>query len=89
MKRILIVIVLVFSMSGVALGIYGEDSEPSSEDKPYMEDRESPNSITDPEIRTTMSESEEVIRGDENDSSEEDRIEKNEEDEEGFKNLEE
>ena len=88
MKKVLIAVILVFLTSAIALGMYEEDSEPSSEDKPYTRDKESPSSITDPEIRTTMSESEEVIRGDENNPPEEDSIEKNEEDKEGFKNLE-
>jgi len=88
MKKVFIVILLVVFSSSVAWGMYGVDTEPSSEGKPYTRDQESPSSITDPEIHTTMPESLEIMRGDENNPSSEDYIEKNLEDKTGFKNLE-
>lgn len=87
MKTFLMICFISLSFTAVCFGMYGEDSEPSSKDSDYMRDRESPSSITTPEIETTMPESLEVMRGDENDPSEEDYVEKDIKDKSGFDNL--
>ena len=87
MRIFFITFIILLSLSNVCFGMYGEDNEPSTYDSNYTRDKESPSSITTPEIETTMPESLNIIRGDENDPKDEDCVEKNLEDKEGFGNM--
>ncbi len=87
MRAFLIIFFLCLSFTTRCFGMYGEDSEPSTNDSSYSRDRESPSSITTPEIETEMPESLDVMRGDENDPPEQEYVEKDIKDKFGFDNL--
>lgn len=70
-------IFVICLLPAVAYGIYGVDTEPSEEDAPYTRDRESGDSVTTPEIETTMPEAMRGIKFDENDNPDEEYVEKN------------
>ena len=75
-KKIPVILAICF-LSGNAFGMYGEDTEPREENASYTKDKESPSSITKPEIETTMPIPQQDIMFDETDNPEEEYIERN------------
>jgi len=73
-KAILFAFCMVF-LSRAAMAMYGEDTAPSESDTSYTEDKESPETVTLPEMETEMPEAMQEMREEQKSNPEENYIE--------------